>query len=450
MDKKELRIKLNSLELNYKNTDRQYEIALTIFSNNYFDTLTEQAALEILEEYSKINGYAYFSHKSNITVEYSAFFSLIIYYRHQFDVNNLDNLWTKYSDLFKSFYSFNHLFILYKLFKLNGISLNIAQNYLKIAENNIYIKNSINNSDNPGFNHALADLFVSICEIYENKPNDLEQIKINWFDKAIEAAKKAIDGENEAAVFNCTYGRILSIFSEFDLADEQFNIAISKEKSSRKDHSLRIGKYNYYRNLNQTRKQASILKDKIDSLQEMANKINQLTINHEQRTHEIVEKVNNFEGKMDSLNSQINDYQINSQKISKQIKSNKIDVKSMKSSLVSNVETIGIFSGIVAFVIGSLNLVNGYSVFGTGLLIFTLMGGLTASLAVFSLLLHMSDNKKQRKKRIKLTIGVIIISLVLSIGAIVIAGCIAPNTNVNINNNDETSASADVKENNNA
>lgn len=338
----------------YKNSDREYENALGHLSEIYLDHEIEKAALNLISNYNDITQY-----REDITREYSAFFSLIIYYRHQYDNPKLNMLWKDHHEKFKNYASYGHLVILHDLFNLSYIDKKgEIEASFETAKKNIE-----SNPENPGYNHALADLFASICEIYENRPEDLKKIRARYEDDATKSAKKAIITE-DVPVFHCTYGRILSVCEKFDEADIEINLAVEAENSDRKDYSLRMGRYNYYRVINQTRKQAKKLRD--------------------------------------------------------QLESTKKDVDSAKGSIISSVETVGIFSGIVAFVIGTLSITSRESVVESGLLILTLMGGLTAALASFSLLLHLGSGKRERTG---IKILVIICSVALSISAIVVAGC---------------------------
>lgn len=338
----------------YKNSDRKYENALGHLSEIYLDHEIEKAALNLISNYNDKT-----QHREDITREYSAFFSLIIYYRHQYDNPKLNKLWKNHHKKFKNYASYGHLVILHDLFNLSYIDKKgKIEASFETAKKNIE-----SNPENPGYNHALADLFASICEIYENRLEDLKKIRARYEDDATRSAMKAILTE-DVPVFHCTYGRILSVCEKFDEADKEFNLAIEAENSDRKDYSLRMGRYNYYRVINQTRMQAKKLQD--------------------------------------------------------QLESTKKDVDSAKASIISSVETVGIFSGIVAFVIGTLSITSRESVVESGLLILTLMGGLTAALSSFSLLLHLGSGKRERTG---IKILVIICSVALSISAIMVAGC---------------------------
>lgn len=360
----------------YKNSDRKYENALGHLSEIYLDHEIEKAALNLISNYNYNDKTKL---RKDITREYSAFFSLIIYYRHQYDNSKLNTLWKDHHKKFKNYASYGHLVILHDLFNLSYIDKKgEIETSFETAKKNIEY-----NPENPGYNHALADLFASICEIYENRPEDLKKIRARYEDDSTRSAKKAIITE-DVPVFHCTYGRILSICKKFDEADNEFNLAVEAENSDRKDYSLRMGRYNYYRVINQTRMQAKKLQD--------------------------------------------------------QLESTKKDVDSAKDSIISSVETVGIFSGIVAFVIGTLSITSRESVVESGLLILTLMGGLTAALASFSLLLHLGSGKRER---IWIKILVIICSVALSISAMMVAGCYESDRN---GANSISSASEDMND----
>lgn len=329
-----------------EDTDRKYELALGDLDNKDFD---ERATLEILKNLRESQN------PEDKEIAYSAFFLLIIHYRHQLDYEGLNDLWKNNNRYFSSgnvFKSFGHLQILHFLYNLNHSEIHDELKYLQIAKNNIDLS-----PENPGFNHALADLFASICEKYENDQDKLNSF-LNWYDVSLKAAENAIQFERETAVFYCTKGRILSIFADYDNAETEFNIAIAKENSNRTDYSLRIGKFQYYKLLNQTRKQ---IKDVQGRLQEANNEI--------------------------------------------------------KQARMSNIEMIGIFSGVVSFVIGSITIAASVSAVETGFLIIVLMGCLTGALSAFSLLLQLGSVKKKFTAYIPY-IAAIICSLMLVAGTI--------------------------------
>lgn len=363
-------INLNDVAIEYENTDRIYEIALTRLSDMYIDENKEKKAIKMVHDFTSTSNK---KNISRITVEYSAFFSLIIFYRHQFDNYKLDTLWSEENTKkFCHFKSFNHLRILYILYNVNKIeSITDINFYLELAQNNILETEG----KNPGFNHAIGDLYACFCEKFENS-DLLKQIMDNWGSIAKKYTYKAIKLEPKTAVFNCTYGRILSISGKFEEAENHFKIAIAKEKSSRPDYSLQIGKYNYYRNYNQIRILAKRIQDQMDM------------------------------------------------------------VDSMRDSLTSNIQTIGIFSGIMSFVIGSIQLANRNSAVESGMLILTLMGVLVAALSTFSLLLHLG-----RKKLSSLItmIVIIVLSVVFSILMVFKLNSIEVPNNTSNNNSSITS-----------
>lgn len=404
----------------YKNTDRGYENALGSLSEIYSDSKIEDEAKNLISAYDKNNDQP--ENWSDITPAYSAFFSLIIFYRHQFDRIKLDELWNMFSWKFCDYNSYSHLVILHDLFNLDNFRVNEIKKSLDIAK-----ENAQKYPDNPGINHALADLFASVCERYENDPEDLNSIKLKYNGCAVLAAQKAIDYEEDTAVFYCTLGRIISVcgesYEDFDNADKYFNTAVEKERSGRKDYGLRLNKYNYYRNINRGRRQSKHLQEMLKAAEDricLQEKVIQEQLAASKQS--IESQIGTFDSR---LNEKSKEIESQTKTMKEQLETNEKNVESIKGSVISNVETVGIFSGVVSFVIGSLSITTNSAV-ESGLLILTLMGCLTAALTVFSLLLHMSDNEEQRKRRIKATIWVIAFSLILSFGSIVLAHFIVP------------------------
>lgn len=227
-----------------EDTDRNYELKLTIFANeiSYSDKKT---LIAIIEKYQ--------NSRCDIKREmaYSAFFALIIYFRHQLDLENLEDTWNKYHSSFQDFESYNHLQILLYLPFVQSHHLDDDLKYLKMA-----LENANKHTENPGYNHAFADLFASIYEKYEYDFNNLTNFE-SYRQLALDKVELAIDQEETTAVYYCTKARIISILGRYNEAESLFLTAISKEIVNRTDYSLRIGKFQYYKLLNQTRKQIS-------------------------------------------------------------------------------------------------------------------------------------------------------------------------------------------------
>lgn len=284
-------------------------------------------------------------------------------------MENLEDTWNKYHSSFQDFESYNHLQILLYLPFVQSHHLDDDLKYLKMA-----LENANKHTENPGYNHAFADLFASIYEKYEYDFNNLTNFE-SYRQLALDKVELAIDQEETTAVYYCTKARIISILGRYNEAESLFLTAISKEIVNRTDYSLRIGKFQYYKLLNQTRKQ-----------------ISEAT----QRTYELKENIEQTK-------------------------------KEFEQSRISNIEFVGFFSGIVSFVIGSLNIAEGHTACEAGLLVLTLMGCLTGALSAFSMLLHIWNNDTKTNRRVaKKYILVIICSLVLTIASILAINFFCP------------------------
>lgn len=404
MDKQEL---INTLEQAWQegpDTNYKYEYNLSILVGRNFNVSLADEANKILEEYLSQGD------EKKKRIAYSAFYCLVIFYRHQFNNKALDNLWEKYakcfsnvndSSFFKDFGNFYkldnyrslwHLEVLRFLDNLNlhNDDFNKDLEYLNLAKQNINIDEY--SLKNAGYYHALASLYISIYEKHEGQPDFLEKLKNSeWHKTALEAVNKAIELNSDAAVFHCTRGRILSIQEKKAEAEEEINTAIFMEDPKRHDYSLRIGKYQYYKLLNQIRKQ-----------------------------------VHNVQAGIAEVNDKINGIKVEIKEVGGENKDIKSEVEKAKDDIrksrVSSVEIIGIFSGVVSFIIGSLTIANKFSAIEAGFLILTLMGCLTGALSVFSLILNIGyDEKevvrKENKKRFHYII-IIVCSLILAIGSI--------------------------------
>lgn len=371
MEKEELvgRLKKITLE-NCPDTNYEYERELTLLVGKNFNHSEAEDACTILEDYIHQDD-------EKRKIAYSAFYCLIIFYRHQFNNKALDDLWEKYAKIFANFSdssffndfnnydnlndyrSLGHLYLLRFLSNLSIVGDDYINDleYLDLAGKNIEIDEFSN--QNAGYRHNFATLYISIYEKYEGNPKISEEIKNSkWYDAALKEVDLAIILRPNSAVFHCTRGRILSIQGE--TIEAEINTAISMEDDARKDYSLRMGIYQNYKLLNQMRKQAQIVQKKAKEVKKdiKDTKEKYLTINKE----------------MEKTKDEI------------------------KESRVSNIEIIGLFSGVVSFIIGSFNIVTTFSAVEAGLLILTLMGCLTGVLSVFSLLLRGGYNEIKEER----------------------------------------------------
>lgn len=357
-----------------KDTSREYERAIAkLAGEGPFD---ESAALNLVNNADK-------KIDRELKIAYAAFYCLNSYYRYNFNNSKLEDIWKKSHNKFNEFESIKHLDVLLFLLNLNSKeNFEEQKYYLELAR-----ENAENYSDNSGYLHAFADLYASIVEKnegHEDYANRYEKLKA-FENDALEAVNKAMHIE-ESAKFYCTLGRIQSIMSNYMDADINICKAIAAEIPARFDYALRIEYYQYHRLMNRTKQRISGFQSQINGLQEQVDNKNEATI------------------------SQIDD--------TKKI------IKSLKKSVVSNIEMIGLFSGIIALVLGSLTIANGQTAIQAGLLIFTLMGCLAAALAAFSLLLHLTDDKYSKP----IALSIIAVSLVISIAATFLSWYFEKNT----------------------
>lgn len=285
---------------------------------------------------------------------YAVFYCINIYHRNLFNNDDLDKLWKSYSKNFEKYKSFEHL-------KINRFRISLLPT-ATFNEQEEYLKLAYKNreeySDNAGYIHAFCALFANIIEKNENNLEFREKILKYWEPYVLDSVNDAITLDHKYAKYYCTKGRILSAYSEYDKADRAICKAIAMENSTRTDYAVRINDYQYYRLQNQIQKQRNI-------------------INEEQQS-----------------------------------------IDNLRKSIVSNIETIALFSGIISFVLGSLKLVEGETAVHAGLLIFTLMGCLSAVFSIFILLLHMGDKNYNNK----VAINIILSSISLSIIATILSG----------------------------
>ncbi len=207
MKKEELVSQLKKITLeNGPDTNYEYERKLTILVGREFKSSEPEDAYEILDDYINQDD------DKKRKIAYSAFYCLVIFYRHQFNNKALDDLWEKYAKIFanfsnsslfndfnnydnlKDYRSLGHLYLLRFLSNLNivGNDHDYDLKHLNLAGKNIEINEY--SRKNAGYYHAFASLYISIYEKYERNPEISEDIKNSeWCDAALEKVKTAID-----------------------------------------------------------------------------------------------------------------------------------------------------------------------------------------------------------------------------------------------------------------
>ena len=202
-------------------------------------------------------------------------------------------------------------------------------------------KNANNLEGNYGGHHAFAETVAMVFEdLTAEQRAELTNSKKNWLENAKISALLAIDRDKGYAKFYCTYGRVLALLGDLDGAMSNVSRAISFEKSSRKDYSIRIGQYSSYYQQFRAQKKLEEQKAAIDA------KVEEVTLQLE---------------------------------------------ASEKESMAKNMEFLGLFSGIVSFTIGSLTItgaIANQSIMKAAGLIVVLLGALMCVFAAFGMILH--------------------------------------------------------------
>ena len=295
--------------------------------------------------------------EENDTVAYAIFLMCSIYYRRVKDHGKQERLLYMHKARFEHHPSFMHFLVLSYV----DVGYHVKwRDMLNLAK-----ENSIK------MQHGGAwHLFAELCAMtFEEEHHDATNDEYAyWLDEAKKAVDLAIMENPNYAKFYCTKGRILSLLNNSDEAQQYIRLAIEKEDSNKKDYTLRIGNYQFY-----------LLK-----VQSLADR-NQLK--------------NDISSHKKQLQEAITDVQQRAESIDK--------------SLMRNLEYLGIFSGIISFTMGSINIASSLasiSFAGAAALIVVLFGVLVGVFAMFDLIIH--GYKKENRIVYLLVFMVILITVV--------------------------------------
>ena len=330
---------------------REYEVTVAGFARDWADFIIkkrnpdeEPLLTQLLPEQGQTLVYGSDEEK----IAFAAFAVAINYERLQKNPEEEEELLNKYREFFGKKTGntaaaekyehpyFFHLEVLDKMDMAVGSKDEFLEELLTMAK-----INSLNLSKNHGGHHAYAE---TVALVFENASaqlrEKLENAPEHWLEDAKTSAIKAIAQDDRYAKYYCTYGRLLALCGEYEEAIKNVNLAISYEKNTRTDYSIRIGQYSSY--YQQFRAQQKL------KVQEEA--------------------------------------------MAEQMKEMKLAMEAQeKESLAKNMEFLGLFSGIVSFTIGSLTLASNFTsedAMKIAGLIVILMGALMCVFSAFGVILH--------------------------------------------------------------
>lgn len=292
-------------------------------------------------------------------IKYALFAMCGIYFRRVKDHGEQERLFSVYGEVFKHHRSYQHFLT------LSYVDSGYHENWVEIFE--IAKKNSLT-MNHSGAQHLFAETVAMIFEEEEHfKEEDKNEQYYYWLNEAIKAVNKAILSSPNYAKYYCTKGRLFSLDNKSEEAQIYIRLAIEKESSSKKDYTLRIGNYQYYLLKVQSRADREHLRDNIAMHKEEIR----------QSIHEVTEKANMID-----------------------------------KSLMRNLEYLGIFSGIISFTMGSINIASSMaeiSFKGAASLIVVLFGALIGVFAMFDLIIH--GYKKENRVTYLIVLFVVLLSI---------------------------------------
>lgn len=323
-------------------TEREFEIQLTDLVEHTDNSILREKLITVLAD-----------EQQEEAIAYAAFYCLTISYRRTKDISLLENIVKQYESKFEnSHLTYSHIYALY--LKEKGIGKDVIQ----IIQKSYDAYTKLNK--NAGVVHNFADIVATAYEESDTKIRNY--IETDWLDKAQEAVELSIQLDANYAKYYCTKGRLLAIKEKYGEAIESIKRAIDLEDSSETDYVIRLGNYQYYLLMVQTKKYNSLLNNQLKKYDE--------TI-----------------------------------KVTK----NEIDKKFQENS-IKYLEFLGFFAAVVSFTIGSIQIINNQSFSDAKNLIVILFAVLLCVFSSFGILLH-GFGKRTLPNAVIFGIGLIIILL---------------------------------------
>lgn len=218
--------------------ERGYELALTKMVN--MAEVSEADLLDIVDKFKTsqktLSGEELLREEK---IAYAAVYCLNIFYRHTFDSAKFSKIALENHDWCQTHKTFSYLNILQRC--NNAEALRGREN----ADMETLFQYTQDYPENAGYAHAVANLYVSVCEGNYNRQ---EHFRRRWHKQAEEAVLRAISLDPNYAVYYCTRGRIALIAGQYDEAVILFEQAIHKENSAARDgYGIRISRYLTYK-----------------------------------------------------------------------------------------------------------------------------------------------------------------------------------------------------------
>ena len=259
-----------------------------------------------------------------MNVRYAAFYALHIFCRRNRRYEHLASLLEKWNSSFSGYASFKHLTITAKMFTGQGMDV------LDSAEQ--YYKKF---PAHLGMSQCLAEVIV---KAYEDAKSDDERASLlqKWMPKADREIDRVLRLQPYNATFCCTRGRIYKAQKKFDLAKEAIEKAIAYEKPDRGDYYSKTEIFHYHLMLT------------LFEEYEYKTKISFSNLSEE----------------------------------------NKEISKELKASLGKNIEYMALFTAVVSFVIGALNITKQMVFIDIFCLIIALMGSVVCVFSTIGIILN--------------------------------------------------------------
>lgn len=326
--------------------------------------------------------------EESLNVRFFSLFGLVTHYRNVKESEELNIMFEKYKEPFYEFITFKHLSFLVEFdwLKFNSFNEDLCITLLNDVEAFIQEVAKKHKLDNAKFFvgtlHLYTDLFISIIEAKDKMKDKIS----DKYDTALNYLEKAINIEQYPKFF-CTKARLYSYKQAYREAFININKAISKEDASKEHYETKIVEYTFVKNL--------IILKKTQS--EVMIKLNEYEVMMNEQNEKYLQQNNKLEQQKEELEQQ---------KLLLIQKTEEVDNK-LSDTIVRNVEIIGFFTGIISFVIASVQMAMQLSFLESAALIIVLLGAWIISYCCFSILFKKNVKEEMKKYIIVFSVGTI-------------------------------------------
>lgn len=307
---------------------------------------------------------------------------MTIRFREERNYSKLASFIEKYQDNFADMTDLQHILLMVRKDNLNT-NLESLLSLLQDSQ-----RNAEKQAQNPGSLHLFAEIVATILEKIHG--DMFQKLKGDWLESGLKAVQRAISINENYAKYYATKARLLALDQGYDEAFYNIDQAVDREDSARKDYQSRVNSYEHIR--------TQILNQKVN--RELEAQLEEIRTSFETTVADHAQKMTAME---EELSLKMKDHE---EKIDLK---NEMMLEKMDEMNIKMIEMLGLFAGLIGFVVGGLQVASNQSFHDASRLIIVFMGALICAYSSFGFIVHKLTRENLIRSFITLAVGFVII-----------------------------------------